>query len=52
MSAHHKEDDYKKNAIQAARQLMYPNYIIKRIENAKSEAEIERIMNHARRELL
>ena len=41
---------YKENAIQAAKELMYGDKVIARLENAKTEADICRIMATARNE--
>ena len=41
---------YKEDAIQAAKELMYDNKVIARLENAKTEADICRIMATARNE--
>lgn len=43
---------YKSDAIKAAKQLCYPEYIIEQIKNAKSDTEIERIIVSARKEFL
>ena len=45
------EYNYKRHAIRAAKELGYSENVIKRLESATSEAEIERIMNTARKEL-
>ena len=41
---------YQENAIQAAKELMYDNKVIARLENAKTKADICRIMATARNE--
>ncbi len=41
---------YKKDALKAARDFHYPPAVIKKIELAKTESEISRIMATARRE--
>ena len=41
---------YQEDAIQAAKELMYDNKVIARLENAKTEADICRIMATARNE--
>ena len=41
---------YKEDAIQAAEELMYDDKVIARLENAKTEADICRIMATARNE--
>ena len=41
---------YKEDAIQAAKELMYDDKVIARLENAKTEADICRIMATARNE--
>ena len=41
---------YQEDAIQAAKELMYGNKVIARLENAKTEADICRIMATARNE--
>lgn len=41
---------YKEDAIQTAKELMYGDKIIARLENAKTEADICRIMATARNE--
>ena len=44
-----KEDyKYKRQAISAARQLCYPDYIITKLRSAQTESEICRIMSTAR----
>lgn len=47
-----KRTDDKTDAIQAAKELLYGPDIIERLENAKSNAEIERIMATARKRRL
>lgn len=42
---------YKEFALQAAKDLLYSEVTIEKIENAKSDAEIERIMIAARKEM-
>ena len=44
----HNDADYKKNAIQAAKELKYPPSVIQKIERAESDAEITRILKNAR----
>lgn len=41
---------YQEDAIQAAKELMYDDKVIARLENAKTEADICRIMATARNE--
>ena len=41
---------YKEDAIQVAKELMYDDKVIARLENAKTEADICRIMATARNE--
>lgn len=50
MSGFHRLDEknYRKQAMIAAKDLCYGNEVIKKIKAAKSDAEIERIMNAAR----
>ena len=43
--------DYKKFAVRAAIDLLYPESVINRIKAAKSESEISRIMTKAREEM-
>ena len=52
MSSFHRdnEEDYRKQATIAAKELCYGNEVIEKIKAAKSDAEIERIMNAARHE--
>lgn len=52
MSGFHRdnEENYKKQAMIAAKDLRYGNEVIEKIKAAKSDAEIERIMNAARHE--
>ena len=40
---------YRKNAIRAAKDLKYGEDVVKRIEQAKTDSEIQRIMTSARR---
>lgn len=40
--------NYKRFAIKAANDLCYPTEIIRKLENAKTESEIARIMRNAR----
>ena len=47
-NAHYKT--YKEDAIQVAKELMYGDKVIARLENAKTEADICRIMATARNE--
>lgn len=42
--------EYKKMAMKAAKQLFYGKEVVAKIKAAKSEAEIARIMNTARKE--
>ena len=46
----HKDSDYKKQALKAAKDFYYDDEIIHRIENAKSDNEVSRIMKEARKE--
>ena len=50
MSGFHRDDEenYRKQAIIAAKDLCYGNKIIEKIKAAKNDAEIERIMNTSR----
>lgn len=41
--------DYKKYAIRAAKELLYPYEIVKKIRQAKNESEISHIMSNARK---
>ena len=41
--------DYKKYAIRAANDLLYPYEIVKKIRQAKNESEISHIMSNARK---
>lgn len=41
---------YKRQAIKAAKDLLYGNKVIKKIKKAKTEGEIDRIMRAARHE--
>ena len=52
MSGFHRdnEENYRNQAMIAAEDLCYGNEVIEKIKAAKSDAEIERIMNAARRE--
>lgn len=45
-----KGSDYKKQALKAARDFYYDDEIIHRIENAKNDNEVSRIMKEARKE--
>ena len=51
MSGFHRdnEENYRNQAIIAAEDLRYGNEVIEKIKAAKNDAEIERIMNTARR---
>lgn len=42
------EEEYKKQAIRAAKELKYSPGVIQKIERAKSDAEITRILKNAR----
>ena len=42
--------NYKKQAIQAARDLYYDEEVIARLKNAKTDAEVSRIMVKARKD--
>lgn len=42
--------NYKKDAIKAARELLYDKYVIEELRSAKTDSEIEQIMSKARRE--
>lgn len=44
-------DNYKQQAIRAAKDLCYGEEVIRRIKNAKSDVEIERIMATARKQM-
>ena len=46
------EDNYKKRAMIAAKELCYDNEVIEKIKESKSIAEIERIMNTARKNMI
>ena len=50
MSGFHRDDEenYRKQAMIAAKDLCYGNEVIEKIKAAKNDAEIERIMNMAR----
>ena len=52
MSGFHRldENNYRKQAMIAAEDLCYSNEVIEKIKAAKSDVEIERIMNNARHE--
>lgn len=54
MCSYHKEDkeNYKRKALTAAKELGYDNEVVEKIKSAKSDAEIERIMNTARKETI
>lgn len=41
--------NYKRSAIKAANELCYPKEIIDKLEEAKTESEIARIMRNARK---
>ena len=43
------EENYKKRAMIAAKELCYDNEVIEKIRTSKSVAEIERVMNTARK---
>lgn len=45
------EENYKKRAMIAAKELCYGNEVIERIKASKSIAEIERVMNTARKNM-
>ena len=45
------EENYKKRAMIAAKDLCYDNEVIEKIKVSKSVAEIERIMNTARKNM-
>ena len=42
--------NYKKQAIQAAKELYYDKEVIARLENAKTDADVSRIMVKARKD--
>ena len=44
------EENYRKQAMIAAKDLCYGNEVIEKIKAAKNDAEIERIMNTSRHE--
>ena len=46
------EENYKKRAIIAAKELCYYNEVIRKIKESKSVAEIERVMNTARKNMI
>ena len=46
------EENYKKRAMIAAKDLCYDNEVIEKIKESKSIAEIERIMNTARKNMI
>ena len=52
MSGFHRDDEenYRKQAMIAAKELCYGNEVIEKIKAAKNDAEIERIMNTSRHE--
>lgn len=54
MSGFHQEEkeNYKKRAIIAAKELCYDNEVIEKIKASKSIAEIERVMNTARKNMI
>ena len=45
------EESYKKRAMIAAKELCYDNEVIEKIKVSKSIAEIERVMNTARKNM-
>lgn len=45
---HNKHKTYRQEALKAAKELFYGPKVISEIQNAKSDTEIERIMNTAR----
>ena len=47
-----KEDNYRKQAIIVAKDLCYGNEVIEKIKASKSIAEIERVMNTARKNMI
>ena len=47
---HRLDDNYRKQAMTAAKDLCYGNEVIEKIKAAENDAEIERIMNNARHE--
>lgn len=49
MAASHHKSDYKKEALKAAKELCYGDEIKKKIKEAKTDEEIERIMASARK---
>ena len=53
MSGFHQEEEenYKKRAMIAAKELCYDNEVIEKIKTSKSIAEIERVMNTARKNM-
>ena len=53
MSGFHQEEEgnYKKRAMIAAKELCYDNEVIEKIKESKSVAEIERVMNTARKNM-
>ena len=54
MCSYHKEDEenYKRKALTAAKELGYDNEVVEKIKASKSDAEIERIMNTARKKAI
>ena len=46
------EENYKKRAMIAAKELCYDNEVIEKIKASKSIAEIERVMNTARKNMI
>ena len=46
------EENYKKRAMIAAKELRYDNEVIEKIKTSKSVAEIERVMNTARKNMI
>ena len=54
MSGFHQEEEenYKKRAMIAAKDLCYDNEVIEKIKASKSVAAIERVMNTARKNMI
>ena len=46
------EENYKKRAMIAAKELCYDNEVIEKIKVSKSIAEVERVMNTARKNMI
>ena len=46
------EENYKKRAMIAAKELCYDNEVIEKIKESESIAEIERVMNIARKNMI